>query len=64
MNRRNDLNLRKVTAPITIIYNFDGICSYSDQYNHFNAQYLVDNALFDLKNDWKYDIIMINSKWG
>ena len=33
-------HLRKVTVPITTIYNFDGICSYPDQYTHLNASIL------------------------
>lgn len=57
-------HLRKVIALVTIIYNFDGICLFSDQYSRQNAEHLVDNTLFDLKNGRKYDIIILHLNWN
>lgn len=54
----------KTHCPITIIYNFDGICSYPEQYNRLNAEHLVGNTLFDLKNGGEYSIIMVNTNWA
>ena len=57
-------HLRKVTIRITIIYYFDRICSYPDQYPPPNAEYLVDHTLFDLKNGREYSIIMARYESG